>query len=477
MRTLVLWFLVVGLGVYAWRDWFKALCGLILLMAVIEHPDMPNSVFGIQGLNPWNLLLLDILLAWSFLRRNDPPAPAMPGHVKTMLFLFLLVIVSGFFRMIGDLGGLQDFARVYGWQMPSVAGLWSEYFINPLKWVLPGLLLFDGCRSRSRFTLALVALLGVYFVLAIEVLRWIPVQSALDGGDLSATTVSRLRKEIGYHRTDLSVMLAGASWAMFSTKRLFKGRGRGGLIMVGCLLIFLAQMLTAGRGGYMAWVLIGLLVCLLRYRKYLLLVPPVVAVLLMSMPGLADRITTGFRPSGDAVESANPGEIDANELSAGRSVAWPLVLEKIAKAPVLGYGREAMKRIGLATTLLLDYNESAPHPHNAYLETLLDNGLVGFMAVVPLFLIMFKYSLTLYRDRTSDVYLAAGGVGIALIGTLLIGSLTGQTFYPREASVGAWCAIGLTLRVYVNRAAAVRLVTPYAWTEDPAQGEDASAVV
>lgn len=448
MRTVFLWFLVAGIGAYAWRDWYKALCGLILLVAVIEHPDMPNMVFGVQGLNPWNLLLLDILLAWFVQRGDEGEIEGMPGIIKIMLLLFLVVLVSGFFRMIGDLGGMREF---FGEAMPATSGLVSEYLVNPVKWMLPGLLLFFGCRSRPRLALALATLLGLYLILSVEVLRWMPLQAALDGGDLAARSGTKLRREVGYHRTDLSVMLAGASWALFSTKEFFKGRGRVGLIFAGCLLIFLAQLLTAGRGGYLAWMLVGLLVCLLRYRKYLLLVPPLVVVLLIFMPGLVGRITTGLKPSGEITTSYNSGEIDAEELSAGRSVVWPLVFEKIKEAPVVGYGRQAMSRIGLASTLLIDYNEPAIHPHNAYLEMLLDNGILGFLVVVPFYFLMFKYSFVLFRDRTSEIFVATGGVGIALIGALLVGSLTGQTFYPREASFGAWCSIGLVLRIYINR--------------------------
>jgi hypothetical protein len=35
---------------------------------------------------------------------------------------------------------------------------------------------------------------------------------------------------------------------------------------------------------------------------------------------------------------------------------------------------------------------------------------------------------------------------------LLFAAMGSQTFYPREGAVGMWCAIGLMLRVYVQRA-------------------------
>ncbi len=64
IRTLTLYIVVAGLSIYAWKDWFKSLCGLILLTAVMGRPDFPESIGGIQGLNLWNILFANVFLAW-----------------------------------------------------------------------------------------------------------------------------------------------------------------------------------------------------------------------------------------------------------------------------------------------------------------------------------------------------------------------------------------------------------------------------
>ena len=83
IRLSLLYLVITGLAVYAWRDWFKALCGLILLMAVIQHPDMPKNLLGIQGLNPWNLLLMSVLGCLGVRAAPGGPAlgpAALPGR-------------------------------------------------------------------------------------------------------------------------------------------------------------------------------------------------------------------------------------------------------------------------------------------------------------------------------------------------------------------------------------------------------------
>ena len=71
MRVNVIYIVIALLVVYAWKDWFKVLNSLILVMAVIEDEDMPKTIFGIQGLNMWNILLLRIFLAWVANRTSE----------------------------------------------------------------------------------------------------------------------------------------------------------------------------------------------------------------------------------------------------------------------------------------------------------------------------------------------------------------------------------------------------------------------
>ena len=94
MRIYVLWAFVAALSVYAWRDWFKSLCGLILLTAVIDHPDMPKTVMGIPGLNPWNILIVFVVFSWAVSRRREGLVWDMPRPVTVLLALYLGVVLA-----------------------------------------------------------------------------------------------------------------------------------------------------------------------------------------------------------------------------------------------------------------------------------------------------------------------------------------------------------------------------------------------
>jgi hypothetical protein len=102
--------------------------------------------------------------------------------------------------------------------------------------------------------------------------------------------------------------------------------------------------------------------------------------------------------------------------------------------------------------------EDFGHPHNAYLEWLLDNGIVGFVPVMLFYILALFHAIRLFSDRRSILFMAAGGTAAAHIMALLGASMGSQSFYPIEGTVGMWCAIGIMLRVSVNRARAMAVL-------------------
>ena len=463
IRQILLAAFMSGLAVYAFRDWYKSLCGLILLMAVIEHPDMPKSIIGVQGLSPWNILLVIVLIAWAVNRGKEGLVWDMPRLPMVVLGLYFSVIIIAFARMMTNMDGFNDFYSVFGTIQPSHAATVSEYLVNCVKWVVPGLLLFDGCRDSSRFKLGIGCLLGVYFLLGIQIIRWMPLSGALTGGELSERSLKILINEIGFHRVNLSMMMAGAFWAILATVVLARTKYQKLMVSASALTVLFAQALTAGRAGYATWAVVGMVACVLKWRKMLLVVPFILFAVVSFVPGVAERMLQGIStPAGEGFIGGETStsfdkssdDVDLYVVTAGRNIAWPHVIEKIQESPFVGYGREAMKRTGTAQFLWLTYGESFPHPHNAYLELLLDNGVIGPVPVILFYLMILKYSVSLFLDTRSPALKAGGGVCLFLVLALLVASFGSQTFYPREGAVGMWCAVGLMLRLRVQRARA-----------------------
>lgn len=437
IRITLLLLLVAFFSVYAWKNWFVSLCGAILLLAVVQHPDFPQNIGGIQGANPWNVLILSISLAWATQRGGEGDEWDMPPMAGWMLFGSLGVVVVGVTRLL-----LNRYPSGY-----TNTFIISEYFVNSVKWVIPSLLLFDACRTRRRATIGLGVILGLYFLLAVQVIRWMPLGSIGGSGDDFAARASKIiQNEIGYNRVTLSMMLAGASWAALATIPYLKQSLHRFMLLGVAGSIAFGQALTGGRTGYVTWISVGLLLAALRWRRLLLMIPVALLVIGFGLPSVRERMLQGF----GSTEGNFTVGTSAYEMTSGRDIAWPVVIDEIGKAPLIGYGREGMITTGISYRLLNDYGESFPHPHQAYLQLLLDNGIVGFLLVIPFFLYVVRHSVTYVLERNDPLVCAMGCTAYCLLLALMIGAFGGQTFYPREGAVGMWAAIGLLLRVHVN---------------------------
>jgi len=438
IRILALYLCVTGLCLYAWKDWFKSLCALIVMMAVIEHGDMPKTMFGIQGLNVWNVLFLAVALAWLANRRRQGLTWDLPRNVSLLLLMFLGVILVGVLRAAFDLRYMPGY---------TVVDLVSEELINSIKWVLPGVLIFDGSRTRKQVITAHVCLLVLYLLLAGQAAKHVQPEAVFGSSNVIIRARGRLQKNLGYHATDLSVMLGGASWGLFATLPLVRAKRYKLAVLGATALVAYSQALTGGRAGYVAWGTTGLILCLLKWRRYLLLAPVVVLLLPIVLPGATARMLQGFGQTNAAGQTT----VDEASVTSGRNLIWPPVIKKIQESPWIGYGRRAMQRTGLQQSLLQQYGagEAVGHPHNMYLETLLDNGILGALLIWSFYALMVFHAARLFRSN-NRLYSAIAGLALALLLTNLIGGLSGQHYFPLEHTLGIWVAIFLMLRVRVE---------------------------
>ncbi len=98
IRITLLTLLIAYLSAYAWKDWFRAACWLVLLMAVFEHPDMPKAIAGVPGLNHWNFLFVNTVLSWGSNRKKEKITWEMPRFINTLLFIYAFFIFISVIR-------------------------------------------------------------------------------------------------------------------------------------------------------------------------------------------------------------------------------------------------------------------------------------------------------------------------------------------------------------------------------------------
>jgi O-antigen ligase len=460
IRYTLLGVVISFLVVYAWRDWFRTLCALIVLMAVVEHPDMPKSIMGIPGMNPWNLVLLSVLLSWLAHRRVEDLRFDFPPRYKLLLFAYAGIIVISFCRGIVDTSGIVELYLHGGFTPPSIKDLTTNNLVNAFKWAIPGLLVFSGARTTERQHLALIAMIAVCFLLGVQILRWMPISLLADGEQLSERAIRLFDREIGYHRVDLAALTAGGFWAMMNYRAALNSRFFRLLLLAGALILLIALALTGGRAGYGTWVALGMFFAVMRSKVYLMVAPLVAVVVLLLVPAAMERMAQGFDEESVEMtldrfddESLVIGGVDMNTVTSGRALAWPFVIDEIAEAPWLGHGQMAMQREGITLEIALQYGnaQSFPHPHNAYLELVLDNGIIGAIPVLLFYALVVLSAIRSLRDHSHPLEAAFAATALAFIGAHMIASIGSQSFYPRAGTVVMFCAIGLQLRMLVQK--------------------------
>ena len=436
IRETAFYIIVIALSIYAWKDWFISLCGLIILAALVGHPTFPKSVFSIQGLNLWNVLFANVMLAWIFNRAGQGLLRNMSTIFKLFFILWLCVIIVGWIRMIADRDQLRGF---------TFLGLISEQLINTIKWPLISLPLFDGCHTRKRVKMVIACIVVFFALFTVQIVRAVPQKAVRRSARVD------LREEVrsvSLSPNGAGKVMSGAPWAFLAVMPLLKKWKYRFLILGLSGLSIYAIALTGSRSAYVASAATIVLLCFLRWRRAFLLLPIMLFILPIVFPASTKRMWSGF----DSTSVSGEERMDENIVTSGRNMIWPIVIDKISESPVIGFGREATQRTGLTNKLAATYGESegvaVTHPHQAYLQMLLDNGLVGLMIIVGLHLVLLFYSIRLFIERTDPLFSVVGGLTLALLTSHLVDYMGGQTFYAQAMDVGLWSSVGLTLRLY-----------------------------
>ncbi|MCH7632106.1 MAG: O-antigen ligase family protein, partial [Planctomycetes bacterium] len=366
MIRLSLLFLVVGgLCVYARRDWFASLCGLVLLTTFTQHHDMPRMAMGVPGLNPWNVVLVAIILA-SLIQRS-PQQPKAPAMVRGFLVAYVLLLIVGAIVAILDVDILVE----RGIRLRTARDLTMDLILNPLKYILVGVLIYSGARSRRHMWM------GLWTVVLSGALHALMMYKTMKGMVFTGDYDDARRmtdKMIGLHANDLAAVLSMTFWAAIVLAVALKGRWRwfcGAVV----LLVLPAIVGCHSRTAYVALVVVALVLAVIRWRKLLLVGPLAVAMTVTVFPQIPARLGMGFDTAagGDA-------ETDWNEVTAGRTFnLWAPTFEQIWNSPLVGHGRLAIARTDCYEEILGREGSVASHPHNSYLEVLMDFGILGIL--------------------------------------------------------------------------------------------------
>jgi hypothetical protein len=426
--------LILGIAVMA--DFRIGAVLLIMLLPMGATHLLPHGLMGVPGLNPVNVLVL-ATLASALMRRQ------LGGFLpRPVLLLYMVPIV------LAGLAGMRHVDEIVPFfftgeaiNFTNAAGYFREMAVRPLIIVVVALLVGVAAAKAQKPERFIIAMMVSLWIMALIEVVFI-FASGVHLGLLATPSQRAFFDELGLHANALGRLFAIAYGMLLFVWWESKNPKLKTALFFTLGIAALATVLTFSRGGFLGFFLVNALFLVWKFNARTLGLALVVAafVSILAPEYLWRRITFGF-------------DADANAVSADRIEGiWLPLLPEVWNSIVVGNGLGSiMWSTPMENGLMLPVG----HPHNAYLEAVLDMGVVG----LALLLAFYAHVWRNFRALGSNAYLSPEmrglfqGATAALIAFFVTG-VTGSSLRPMSEFCYLWLAIGLMYGMLARRAAA-----------------------
>jgi O-antigen ligase len=401
---------------------------LVVMLPVQGSYLFPHNVFGVTGLNPMNLVLGATLI--SYLMRGQELKRFIP---KQLLWLFIVPIV------IAGLIGTRSVDRIhpdfYELEVIHFTDAWGylrDVLFKPMLIVVAAIMIGATVAKAKKAESFLIPVIAAVWLMSLMAIGYV----ASTGVSLSALALPTSRtflSGLGMHANDLGRLYAVAYSLLLFTWGETKDLRLKSVLFFTMGVLTIALVLTFSRGAMVGWVLVNALFLIWKFNaKTIGLALIAVGAAMLIMPGaIVGRMSMGLVGGGDV-----------NEFSAGRvDEIWLPLLPELFKSPIWGSGLDSTM---WARALWADLMIPVTHPHNAYLQAILDMGLVGLGLLLAFYWHVYRTA----RDLGSNAYLSPTMRGfyqgvVAGLLCFIITGFSGSSLRPTPEFAFLWIAIGM----------------------------------
>jgi O-antigen ligase len=401
---------------------------LLLVMLPVEGSYLfPHSVFGVTGLNPLNLVLAATLC--SFLLR---------GQLKNFLpkpLLWLFVVPIAIAGLIGSRHVDQVYPYFYEVEVihfTDALGYLRDVLLKPMLTVVAALLIAQAVAQSKKTESFLTPFIVAVWLMSVMAIGYV----AAEGVSIGALALSSSRtffSALGMHANDLGRLYAVAYALLLFTWGETKDARLKTILFVTMGVLTIALLLTFSRGAFVGWVLVNALFLVWKFNAKtigLALLAGVVGLALM--PGaVVSRMSLGLVGGGDV-----------NEFSAGRvEEIWIPLLPELFKSPLWGNGLDSTM---WAQALWAEMMLPVTHPHNAYIQAILDMGLLGLGLLLAFYWHVYRTARELGGNANLSPTMRGFYQGVvAGLMCFIITGFAGSSLRPAPEFAFLWIAIGM----------------------------------
>lgn len=413
---------------------------LIIVMPIAQSQVFPREMFGITGLNPMNLLMATALLA--LFMTTAGKGTTMKGFMpRAVLWMYIVPLVFGIVLGIDDIGRIPGIFLDLGMiTFANPLGYVRDYLLKPLTFVVYALLVAAAVARSDRPERFLTPLLISIWVMATVVVVY-TILADVTLSDLAGTYARAFFSPLGMHANDLGRLYATAYALLLFVWDRTENMALKTFILFAMGVVVIALLLTFSRGAFLGFILVNVIYLFSRRRiKTLVLAGLLVPVGLAMMPGAVwYRVTSGF---GHGLNAISAGRVDG---------IWTPLLPTIMDSPIWGKGLGSI----LWSAPMMDGRlDQVAHPHNAYLQALLDLGFVGLALLAGFWIYMWRRFREHARDArlTSELQGFFEGAAAGLLAYLIAG-MAGSSLMPDPTQTFLWLAVGMMYGARIRLAA------------------------
>jgi O-antigen ligase len=208
--------------------------------------------------------------------------------------------------------------------------------------------------------------------------------------------------------------------------------------VLGLLPVLFSLYATVTRGAYLAVVAGAIAIAVIRNRRLLLPLGAIVALTIIFAPPF--------------VESRIRSIVDLHHPeNSSRLMVWTASTRIIAEYPLLGVGDIDLGAL-FRKYAPPGYPDLWGHAHNNALHFLATLGVVGFAAVVWMFVRMWTAAWRIHRKTKDEWFAGSLALGaLAVFVGVQVHGLTEWSFGDQEVAVLLWTSLGLAMAVARSR--------------------------
>lgn len=410
------------------RDFRNGAVLLCLIMPIANSYVFPHAMFGITGMNPLNMLLGMTLVMYLMNSLGQKGPSLLPRFIvwPYLVPLFLGAMLG--MRHIDEIP--YTFRMASGLPFDSPVGYVRDYFLKPFQFVLYAMLVAAAVYRSEKPEKFITPLLISVWVIALTIVGFV-VASGVELSSLSGEYSRHFLSPLGMHANDLGRLYAVAYALLLFVWDRSDHMLHKTFLFLSMGVVVMALLLTFSRGAFFGFIIVNLIYLFSRrHAKTLLLAALAVPVALVAMPGaIWYRLQMGFGNG-------------ANAISAGRlDDIWIPLMPEFLASPVWGQG---LGSIMWSDAMVSERIHFVAHPHNAYLQAMMDLGLVGLVLLLGFWIFCWRDFRRLSRDERVPLELRGFFEGAAAgLLAFLIAGMAGSSLMPVPAQAFLWLAVGM----------------------------------